>query len=317
MSVHVSSYIWKNCQATIAQKLVLVKLADNCNDEGYAFPSVATIARECCMSERYVQKIIKQLIASGELNVDVQSGKKTPNGYTNVYYVVKYRHINGITATPSDLRATGEQSDTPNQQGVNNSTPLNSDGVNNSTPQGVNNSTPKPSVKPSLKETTPPTTPEPIGSETVKAPVTKSDELLPVVDNKLSKEEYDQYIELIHTELKAHRGQDMIYYHILRGTSKKHKAYSLTDNPLSLDEFRQYVKWYKQQRPNLSFPGQQKIASNIEEFRQTVQKRNPVTPVGKMQPAAPIETVRVDVEDMQALQQMIEEQRKKIKGEAA
>jgi hypothetical protein len=166
-------------------------------------------------------------------------------------------------------------------------------------------------------QTTPPTTQQPAVVSDVKASVTKSDELLPVVDNKLSKDEYDQYIELIHTELKAHRGQDMIYYHILRGTSKKHKAYSLTDSPLSLDEFRQYVKWYKQQRPNLSFPGQQKIASNIEEFRQTVQKRNPVTPVGKMQPAAPVQTVQVDVEDMQALQQMIEEQRKKIKGEAA
>lgn len=129
------------------------------------------------------------------------------------------------------------------------------------------------------KETTPPTTPEPVGSETVKAPVTKNDELLPVVDNKLSAEDYKLFMDIIHTELKAHRGQDMIYYHILRGTAKgKNKPFALTDNPLSLDEFRQYVKWYKQQRPNLSFPGQQKIASNIEEFRQTVQKRNPVTP---------------------------------------
>lgn len=301
MSVHVSSYIWKNCQATIAQKMVLLKLADNCNDEGYAFPSVATIARECCMSERYVQKIIKQLIASGELSVDVQSGKKTPNGYTNVYYIVKYRHVNNITAAPSDLRATGEQLDTPANDGVNNSTPLNSNGVNNSTSQGVNNSTPKPSVKPSLKETTPPTTPEPIGSETVKAPVTKNDELLPVVD-KLSSEDYKHFMEIIHTELKARRGQDMIYYHILRGTAKgKNKAFALTDSPLSLDEFRQYVKWYKQQRPNLSFPGQQKIASNIEEFRQTVQKRNPVTPVA----------VNDDPYGIKALQDQI------AKGEAA
>lgn len=282
MSVHVSSYIWKNCQATIAQKLVLVKLADNCNDDGYAFPSVATIARECCMSERYVQKIIKQLIASGELSVDVQSGKKTPNGYTNVYYMVKYRHVNNITATPSDLRVTGEQSDTPASGGVNNSTPLNSNGVNNSTPQGVNNSTPKPSVKPSLKETTPPTTQQPAVVTEEKAPVTKSDELLPVVDNKLSSEEFKEFQKIINQDFKAYRGRDMNILNMLRGKSTKapYKDYAFRDDPVALDELKGFVKWWRNKFPSADLPlSPETLASRIEEFRQTVQKRNQVTPV--------------------------------------
>ena len=318
MSVHVSSFVWKQIKTSIAQKLVLLKLADNCNDDGYCYPSVATIASECGMSERYVQKIVKQLVDDGQLLVDNQSGKKTPNGYTNVYYVVKYRETNNIVSKPSDLRATGEQQDTPKDDGVNNSTPLSSDGVNNSTPQGVNNSTPKPSVKPSVNTTTPPTTQQPEVVSEPKAPVTKSDELLPVVDTKLSAEDYKAYIAVINQDFKLYKGRDMKLFHQLRGTSKQKgiKEYAFTDKPVDLAELKAFVAWYRRTYPNISLPqAPDKIASRVEEFRQSVQKRNPVTP---MQPVNdPYKIEAEDIADIADIEAMVEKARKKIKGEAA
>ena len=47
------------------RKLVLVKLADNANDEGGCWPSIAHIASECEMSERSVHTHLRALIKLG------------------------------------------------------------------------------------------------------------------------------------------------------------------------------------------------------------------------------------------------------------
>ena len=120
--------------------------------------------------------------------------------------------------------------------------------------------------------------------------------------------------------------------HIIQGSYKatKRKTSQTTvwvelttrfaEEPATPEMVASFAKWYKQKTNGLSLKNTDTFLNHYAEWfkdhRQTVQKRNPVT-VGKMQPAAPIETDQVDVEDMQALQKMIEEQRKKIKGEAA
>ncbi|MBS9435882.1 helix-turn-helix domain-containing protein [Photorhabdus noenieputensis] len=68
------------------RKLVLIKLADNANDQGECWPSVAYIAEQCEISERSVQNHIKQLVKDGIVCV---TERKTQNGLnqSNVYFL--------------------------------------------------------------------------------------------------------------------------------------------------------------------------------------------------------------------------------------
>ena len=68
------------------RKLVLIKLADNANDKGECFPSVAYIAEQCEISERSVQNHIKQLEVDGLIKIE---SRKSENGLnkSNIYYL--------------------------------------------------------------------------------------------------------------------------------------------------------------------------------------------------------------------------------------
>jgi DnaD/phage-associated family protein len=106
----------------------MLAIADICDDLGVCYPGIKRIAERACLSERYTQKIIRQLEEAGDLKVEISNGILTTHGMTNRYYMVKFRQSIGLD--------TGELSDTPLEQGV-----------NHRTPQGVNHRTPKLSVE--------------------------------------------------------------------------------------------------------------------------------------------------------------------------
>ena len=58
-----------------SEKLVLLALADCANDEGFCWPSMATLARKCSKSDRTVQAAIKALCAAGHLTRNEVVGK--------------------------------------------------------------------------------------------------------------------------------------------------------------------------------------------------------------------------------------------------
>lgn len=58
-----------------SQKIVLLALADNANDEGVCWPSMATIAKKCSKGTRTVQGVIKQLCDGGHLTRKEVVGK--------------------------------------------------------------------------------------------------------------------------------------------------------------------------------------------------------------------------------------------------
>lgn len=65
-------------------KFVLIAMADNATDEGYCFPSMATIAKKCSISRRSVMRSINELAALGYLKSENrfhESGRKTSNEY--------------------------------------------------------------------------------------------------------------------------------------------------------------------------------------------------------------------------------------------
>lgn len=61
MSVHYSSAVWKAAIKDPVAKLVLLKFADNANDSGKCWPSIANISRETGLCRRTVQTKIRAL----------------------------------------------------------------------------------------------------------------------------------------------------------------------------------------------------------------------------------------------------------------
>ncbi|CRY71447.1 helix-turn-helix domain-containing protein [Yersinia pseudotuberculosis] len=68
------------------RKLVLIKLADNANDQGECWPSVPYIAEQCEISERSVQNHIQKLVKNGLVRIEE---RKSENGLnrSNVYHL--------------------------------------------------------------------------------------------------------------------------------------------------------------------------------------------------------------------------------------
>ncbi|RZS80637.1 helix-turn-helix domain-containing protein [Pigmentiphaga kullae] len=86
MSTVVMSAVWPLQGMTPAQKAVLVSLADNANDEGVCWPSVATIVMRTCLSERAVQVAIKWLVQAQALGVRQRDGRSTVYQVTPAAY---------------------------------------------------------------------------------------------------------------------------------------------------------------------------------------------------------------------------------------
>jgi hypothetical protein len=67
--------VWSYPLPTHTQKLVLLALADNANDEGLCWPGLETIADKCCLSRQGVIDQIKNLQESNLLDVTNGGGR--------------------------------------------------------------------------------------------------------------------------------------------------------------------------------------------------------------------------------------------------
>ena len=109
MSVRVQSLVREHSRATGNTRIVLLKIADNCDASGTnAWPSIEQLARYCRCSESTVKRAIRELKELGELEVVVNGGggKRAGTRYaTNLYRLV----------------IEGGQIDTPDRPGGSNS----------------------------------------------------------------------------------------------------------------------------------------------------------------------------------------------------
>lgn len=80
------------------QKLVLLALADHANDEGYAWPGQASLARKVGVAERTLRDTIGQLCELGHLAIE-----RPDMAGTNLYRVLP--HTTGGTPPPHRRRA--------------------------------------------------------------------------------------------------------------------------------------------------------------------------------------------------------------------
>lgn len=88
MSTEALSHVWKNSKQNGTALLVLVAIADGANQDGEYYPSVSSLAAKCRMKNRNLQRIIRNLEASGELVVVQGGGCDTKRGKTNRYCLV-------------------------------------------------------------------------------------------------------------------------------------------------------------------------------------------------------------------------------------
>lgn len=84
MSIRVMSHVWEHSDARLGARLVLLAIADFANDTGMAWPSVETLAAKSRISPRQVQRILRQLVDSGDLILHQNAG---PHG-CHLYQVV-------------------------------------------------------------------------------------------------------------------------------------------------------------------------------------------------------------------------------------
>ena len=116
MSVKVMALVWDGSTAVGNARLVLLAIADSCDHDGTnAWPAVATIARKTLLSERTVQRKIKELVEIGELRVVPGPSHirwdRRPNGYEVVLYGLTTCHP--VPETGRQLEQNGVTEDAP------------------------------------------------------------------------------------------------------------------------------------------------------------------------------------------------------------
>ena len=84
MSWKVTTRIWETSPQKGGALMVLLAIGDIANEQGEAWPSIATVAKRARMSERQVYKLISHLMLMGELAVASRQGP----GHTNRYKVL-------------------------------------------------------------------------------------------------------------------------------------------------------------------------------------------------------------------------------------
>lgn len=101
MSTILMSKCWPLAGMSPAQKAVLISLADQANDDGYCWPSVGTIAKRTCLSERAVQGAIKWLVSAGLLSADERKGT------SSVYQITPAAYAPPQEMRPADAAPRG------------------------------------------------------------------------------------------------------------------------------------------------------------------------------------------------------------------
>lgn len=81
MSVQTMARVWAGSAHSGTGLLMLLAIADFADDDGRAYPSVATLARKCRMTPRNVNHILAALRDSGELEIRQNAGPGGANRY--------------------------------------------------------------------------------------------------------------------------------------------------------------------------------------------------------------------------------------------
>lgn len=87
------------------EKLILLTLVKKTNADGYSYPSIRTLAWECCVSERTVQRALKRFEANGWLRIEGRwreaNAGQSSNGYQLLIEPAENAPHPPVTLSPS------------------------------------------------------------------------------------------------------------------------------------------------------------------------------------------------------------------------
>lgn len=242
MSVTAMAYVWKT-KLKGTDKLMLLAIADRCDDDGVCFPGVDRLATKCSLKRRAAQKAIRRLEELGELESIIHGGIETGHGSTNRYVMTNYRKSIGI--------------------GVYSDTSLEKRGMNSSTSQGVYSSTHNPSVDSSVKE-----------QKTVPATQDTSNSNKPKDETPI---DWNDFVAAIGEVFKLYGPRGLDLANMLRGRSTKGewKRCNL-EVPSTPEEVRAFGAWYRRKHPDIDVVKvPMKVHSAIMEYRVMMQSQTP------------------------------------------
>lgn len=111
MSIKSMNWAWEQRLPPNA-KLILMALADAANDEGDCWPKMKTLAAKCCVSQRTVQRMLKEFVASGLLTARPRfnhEGRQVSNNYT----LNQKPWPDNLTPSPLSSTSEGDSSGSP------------------------------------------------------------------------------------------------------------------------------------------------------------------------------------------------------------
>ena len=82
MSIKVMTAVWEHGPDDKSELLMLLALADHCDDDGHCYPGMARLARKCRITERGAQKILRRLELDRWISIETGGGRRNCNLYT-------------------------------------------------------------------------------------------------------------------------------------------------------------------------------------------------------------------------------------------
>lgn len=91
-----------------ADRLMLLALADNANDQGVCWPSIPTLARKCAVTRRNAAATVRRLEATGHVRTEGPRPSRRTNTYVLLWPVVAEREdvagdIDGVVVDVTDV----------------------------------------------------------------------------------------------------------------------------------------------------------------------------------------------------------------------
>lgn len=105
MSIALMTLAWKSSRAA-GQKMVLLALCDNANDQGECYPSVSMLAKKCSLSERSVQQHINDMESAGAVSREMRHGRSTVYHLHSEHFDTPATVAPRKSCTPQDLHPT-------------------------------------------------------------------------------------------------------------------------------------------------------------------------------------------------------------------
>jgi len=96
MSVKHLVYIFEDEELKGADRLMMLAIADYCDEQGSCYPSYKRLAKKCNVTRRTAIITVNRLQENGHLAIKQFAGIETAHGNTNRFYMLKWRQENGF-----------------------------------------------------------------------------------------------------------------------------------------------------------------------------------------------------------------------------